>query len=260
MARQKKKSRVGTLIIILVVIFFAQDWLNSPSNDQLFDGGIENLPAEATFARSFRRNWPQLSDQSSAVDNLTTNNYYIVLDGSGSMDEKRCSGNKTKMEAAKDAVIAFSSQFPRDSNLGLAVFDGQGLSERVPLGGSDPATFASEVSRISAGGGTPLLNSVYLAYQKLEEQARRQLGYGEYHLVVVTDGEANTGQDPTQIVNQIMAESPVVLHTIGFCIGDYHSLNQEGRIDYRAADNIPALREGLTSVLAEAPDFTVTTF
>lgn len=47
----------------------------------------------------------------------------------------------------------------------------------------------------------------------------------------------------------------MVLHTIGFCIGEKHSLNQPGRTLYRAADNPEQLRAGLADVLAEAPSF-----
>ena len=60
--------------------------------------------------------------------------------------------------------------------------------------------------------------------------------------------------------SRLLAESPVVIHTIGFCIGEKHSLNQPGRIDYRAADDPVALARGLSAVLAESPDFTVTDF
>ena len=59
------------------------------------------------------------------------------------------------------------------------------------------------------------------AYARARRAQRiAQLGYGEYHLVVVTDGEA-TGEDPTRRRRTDPdRESPVVLHTIGFCIGD----------------------------------------
>jgi hypothetical protein len=78
-------------------------------------------------------------------------------------------------------------------------------------------------------------------------------------MVVVTDGEA-TGAEPRGIVDRLLAESPVVLHTIGFCIESDHSLNQAGRILYRSADSPKELAEGLTDVLAEAPAFDVSAF
>jgi Ca-activated chloride channel family protein len=76
---------------------------------------------------------------------------------------------------------------------------------------------------------------------------------------VITDGEASH-EDPRDIVNQLIAESPVVLHTIGFCIGAEHSLNQPGRTVYQSADNPQELAQGLAEVLAEAPAFDVKKF
>jgi hypothetical protein len=91
-------------------------------------------------------------------------------------------------------------------------------------------------------------------------RAAAQLGYGEYHLVVVTDGEANQGEDPRAIVDVITRKSPIVVHTIGFCIGQNHSLNQPGKTVYRAADNPEDLERGLAEVLAEAPSFDAQSF
>ena len=108
--------------------------------------------------------------------------------------------------------------------------------------------------------GTPLKTAIAQGYGALEEQAQRQLGYGEYHLVIVTDGAANRGEEPDEVVEQILADSPVVIHTIGFCIGPDHVLNQEGRTIYRAASSTEELRQGLGEVVAEAPRFDVTEF
>jgi hypothetical protein len=95
----------------------------------------------------------------------------------------------------------------------------------------------------------------------LTDQARSQLGYGEYHLVVVTDGEPDPdSEDPTPVVEEILEQSPVVLHTVGFCIDDDHVLNQRGRTFYAAATNPRELREGLQAVLAEADTFDATQF
>ena len=112
------------------------------------------------------------------------------------------------MDAAKEALLIFARQFPTNANLGLAVFDGSGLSERLPLGPLDLQRLTGEVGAIRADGGTPLLNALDLGYRALTEQGRRQLGYGEYHLVVDTDGEANQGQDPSPMVRKILTDSP----------------------------------------------------
>jgi hypothetical protein len=186
-------------------------------------------------------------------------NYYFVLDASGSMGERKCAGNERKLQVAKRALLQFAQNIPGDSNLGVLVFDQQGVHGLVPIGPKDPAMLRRALAPVTYGGETPLAQAIRQAYGELTHQAIAQLGYGEYHLVVVTDGEA-TGEDPRAIVDKLIGESPVVLHTIGFCIGEKHSLNQPGRTLYHAADSPTALEQGLKDVLAEAPAFHVSKF
>lgn len=221
-------------------------------------------PASTSSSSSGQRltpGWPPAKgDGAQVAANLFAKNYYVVMDGSGSMNEKGCSGELTKLQAARDALIGFSESIPADANLGLQVFDGRGIRDLLPLGTGNRQEFVRIVRDVKANASTPLLSAVRQAYAKILAQGARQLGYGEYHLVIVTDGAADQGQDPTPVVNQILAESPVVIQTIGFCIGTKHSLNQAGRTIYRAADNPAELQQGLADVLAEAPQFTVTQF
>jgi Ca-activated chloride channel family protein len=113
---------------------------------------------------------------------------------------------------------------------------------------------------VAAGGGTPLSTAIEIAYKKLTAQAKKQLGYGEYHLVVVTDGEATSGYEPDKVLAKILSESPVVVHTIGFCINTQHSLNQPGRTIYNTAQDYDSLRQSLQGILAESPEFSVSEF
>jgi hypothetical protein len=186
-------------------------------------------------------------------------NYYVVFDASGSMSESRCAGNSRKIDVAKRALLAFARQMPSDANLGLLVFNASGIRELIEIGPNNPETLANAINRVQPGGETPLAGAIRYAYRALSKRGAEQLGYGEYHLVVVTDGEA-TGEDPRGIVDRLITESPVVLHTIGFCIGADHSLNQAGRTVYQSADNPQALEQGLSDVLAEAPSFDVKKF
>ena len=233
----------------------------------IFNGCSPSSPPPAAVAakkatdKALTPPWPPALDQPTAVSkDLFAKNYYIVLDASGSMKEHACSGNQSKMEAAKSALAAFAESVPADANLGLQVFDDRGVREWLPLGTGNRELFIRLVSQARPTGNTPLRNSVEQAYAKLLIQGRTQLGYGEYHLVIVTDGEASSGQEPTLVVNALLKDSPIVLHTIGFCIGGDHSLNQVGRTIYEAADNPEALRKGLADVLAEAPQFSVSKF
>ncbi len=206
--------------------------------------------------------WPNIDDteQVTVAENILASNYYVILDGSGSMAGKRCSGGKTKMRAAKNALTVFSAALASDANLGMLAFDVKGISERLPLGDKNRNIFIQKVNEVSAQSGTPLKSALKQAFKKLTEQGKKQLGYGEYHLVVVTDGDASSGENPVAIVNEIYQESPVILHTIGFCIDEKHSLNQQGKAYYKAADNPKALQAGLDNVLAELDSFSVSEF
>jgi Ca-activated chloride channel homolog len=186
-------------------------------------------------------------------------NYYLVFDASGSMAQSKCSGNESKLAVAKRALVEFTSKLPLDVNLGLSVFDDRGVRELIPLGAINRSAAAQAIATVNAGGGTPLAESIQQAYAALTAQGRKQLGYGEYNLVVVTDGDASTA-DPRTVVDAVLRDSPVVLHTVGFCIGETHSLNQPGRVVYRAADNPAELASGLADVLAEAPTFDAQSF
>ena len=219
----------------------------------------EELAAQAAEnAAAFGPVWPRLPEGEVPKVDMTKAlnvNYELVFDGSGSMLEVECSGRQRKIDVAVTAVERFVAQVPDGANLGLVAFDRGGLDERAPLG-PDRRAFARALDQVRAGDDTPLRSAITLAYGKLEQQAISQLGYGEYHLVVVTDGVPDPeSEDPRGIVDTIVGESPVVVHTVGFCLGEDHALNQPGKTYYAAADSPQALQQELAQVLAEAPSF-----
>jgi hypothetical protein len=203
-------------------------------------------------ARGFSNRLWYGNDTTNDIDPmLTRRNFLIVLDGSGSMRQAHCSGNLPKIDAAKRAIAAFATKLNPEDNLGLCAFDSQGVTERAPLSLNRNA-FKAGLEAVGADSNTPLRAAVTLGYSRLQRQAQKQLGYGEYYLIVVTDGEADRGEDPGPIVNQVVADSPVVISTIGFCIGQGHSLNRPGLTMYHDATNLEQLNQGLESVLAES--------
>jgi len=215
--------------------------------------------------RSGDDSWPALDENKAGevADNLLAKNYYIVFDGSGSMGEvaaDNCSDNQRKIDVAKSAMQTFIKQLPADANVGLYVFDGNAMSERVGVSANSRTQLKKAIKETYPGGGTPLSLAVQQAYNSLLHQAKKQLGYGEYHLIVITDGEANSGYGPGTIVNSVIKYSPVNIHTIGFCISDRHSLNQKGRTFYKSATSRRELEEGLSSVLAESEEFVIDEF
>jgi len=187
-----------------------------------------------------------------------TRNFYFIFDGSGSMSEalnKQCKGDRrfgSRLEGAKWAVEQFLPLMPPDVNLGLWVFDAYGNSERVLLGPDNRDTFLAEVQKTRPGGNTPLTESIEQGVNRLVEQRDKQLGYGEFRLIVVTDGEA-TGRPLPQAVDYAR-ERHIPIYTIGLCIGEKHELRKYS-VSYRAADSIEALKHGLEETLAETNVF-----
>jgi hypothetical protein len=241
-------------IIVLVTLTACEQPADGNDNSRIISNNDNTYAMRAT-----KYTWPPLVQGAAISYDVLAKNYYLVIDGSGSMDEVNCSAGLRKMDVAKTAVQQFVNQIPVESNVGLLTFDVDGVVQRVSLG-SNRTQILRDVTDMKAGGGTPLRTAIKDAYKSLTLQAQSQLGYGEYHLVIVTDGEASSGEDPSSVVKEILADSPVILHTIGFCIGEGHSLNVTGKTDYRAANNPEELRQGLAEVLAEANEYTMDKF
>lgn len=257
----------GLVWTVLVIggIAFVVNRLNLEFEEQVpgADGGPDAvLPGDAYATRPLQNSWPADAGAAGVIGaDLGAVNYYLVMDGSGSMNSDECGDGRPKIDTAVAAVKTFVEAVPVQANLGLTVFDSQGTSERVPLGSGNRAQVIEHLDAIRAENATPLRSSIEIGYVALTRQAQAQLGYGEYHLVVVTDGYAEPAEeDPTELVNAILQQSPVVVHVIGFCIGEQHALNQPGRTRYTAANNTGELRAGLASVLAESPEFDIAAF
>ncbi len=209
------------------------------------------------YAEKDINNWYLSGDdqeKNTLADNLTAKNYMLVFDGSGSMLDSKCSAGRSKIEVAKEAVVEWSKSIPQNAYLGLVAFHNQGW-ETMPLTTGDRELFINKIQKLIAGGATPLTEAFKYAYENLIRQGQSQLGYGEYTIVVVTDGIANNEATLSQWVQRILKETPIMIYTIGFCIGEKHSLNQPGYTIYKAADNPADLRRGLQDVLAEAEEF-----
>jgi len=215
--------------------------------------GSQQAPSQPQTAGA----WPFISEDQpdgALAENLTARNFLLIFDGSGSMWESECAGASRKIDVAKRAVTAWSKSVPASANLGLYAFHKQGILT-LPLASGNRDTFMQTIDRIEAGGNTPLAEAMQYAYQTFTEQGRRQLGYGEYIIVVVTDGIANSINLLQSAVDMILSWTPIMIYSIGFCIGDRHSLNQPGRTLYKSADNPEQLRQGLQEVLAESVSF-----
>ncbi len=215
-------------------------------------------PTPSKLNEKQNKEWPYIesdSDDSTGIsENLTRKNYLLIFDGSGSMGEIECGAGRPKITAAKEAVAEWANSLPKDANLGLVSFyDNKWAS--LPLKPGSRIGFMQALQKTFASGRTPLTEALLRAFTSITAEGKKQLGYGDYTIVVVTDGIANNGTALSAAVKNVLAKSPVNIYTIGFCIGQNHSLNQPGLTVYKSADNPAELKRGLSEVLAESDTF-----
>ena len=207
--------------------------------------------------------WPPLLKEGEKVEsasNVLAKNYLVVMDSSGSMSDQRCcEGSSSKSEAAKAALYEFVKSVPEEANLGLVYFQRSEIVPALPLGQSNRDQFMKFVNNTRPNGGTPLTEAVAEAYKLVSRQAQMQNGYGEYTIVVVTDGIADNEPSLDRTVQFILDNTSIAIYTIGFCIGEKHSLNRAG-VTYRDANNPAELASALQGVLAESPEFSALEF
>jgi Ca-activated chloride channel homolog len=251
------KIKIIVLLVIAVFVwqrFFSGNEAEMPAYDEV------NL-ADTYAMRGVDYSWPGVSQNNQPLaSNKLAKNYYFVFDGSGSMEHQSCESADSKIAVAKQALSAFFGTLAADVNVGMFLFDNNGAGEVLPISALNTPKLERVIEQIRAGGGTPLGASMRKAYQSLSQQALRQQGYGEYNLVVITDGEANDGDVMNAMVSQITQQSSVNIHTLGFCLSGDHALNVRGVVNYISANNAEQLLQGLKNVTAEAESFDIRAF
>jgi uncharacterized protein with von Willebrand factor type A (vWA) domain len=174
------------------------------------------------------------------------------------MADPDADGNR-KIDTAKKAVVEWSKSVPTRANVGLVSFH-NGVWSLQPLTPASKERLISTVLNITQGGRTPLSEAFQKSFLMLTKQGLQQLGYGEYTIVVITDGEASSRVQLNKWVHFVLDNSPIQIYTIGFGIGTDHTLNQPGLTQYKPAENLAELQMGLKEVLAEAETFDETEF
>jgi von Willebrand factor type A domain len=175
----------------------------------------------------------------------------VVLDDSGSMAESlRGQRRLSRMGAAKRALRAAIAQLPPETELGIVRLNGtrDGSPWVVPFGPLDVSRAQSAVLSVEAEGGTPLGEFMKIAADELLK-ARQQQHYGEYRLLLVTDGEANDPELVETFLPQIMARG-LSIHVIGVDMDQDHSLATRVH-SYRSANDETELTQAVQEVFAE---------
>ncbi len=191
----------------------------------------------------------------SAADDIHKDNIVVILDASGSMQDK-FSGDRTKskMEAAKAALQEVLAKVPDDIQIGLLVFSGTNTQNEwvYPLGPKDTQKLIAAIHLPQPSGNTPLGKYIRIGANRLLEQREKQYNYGTYRLLVVTDGEASDADKVKRYTPEILNRQ-IRIDVIGVDMKTEHMLANV--VDsYRKADNPGQLVAAVSQILAETGD------
>jgi hypothetical protein len=247
-----KKNILLIMFCLLIMGGCQQRTQQTQNQTQVQDSVSTEIPKTTATAAS-------MEFDAEAKPDLTKNAYFI-FDGSGSMSDPpdECNGPQKfsdKLSGAKWAIKEFMKKVPDDINIGLYVFDDNGRRELIPLGPNQKKKFINAIDAIASSGGTPLKDSIIFGVNQLKKQYKKQLGYGEYRLIVITDGIAERIPMAVEFANK----NDIPIYAIGLCIAEDHPLRTLAR-SYQAADNFEDLAKGLEQTLAEMPSFDATAF
>lgn len=179
------------------------------------------------------------------TDSVYQDNIVLVVDSSGSMNDRLSGSNETRMDHAKRAIIQVLRQVPEDTNVGILTFEGT----IVPLGPVDMTSISQRVNAIRPGGGTPLGEFTKTGADMLLAQREKQLGYGSYRLIVVTDGQAGDENKLDKYSAEVVARG-IRLDAIGVDMRANHSLARTAT-SYREANDAASLNQAVAEVFAE---------
>ena len=190
-----------------------------------------------------------------ADDDIHKDNIVVILDASGSMQDK-FSGDRTKskMEAAKAALQEVLSKIPDDTQIGLLVFSGANIQNDwvYPLGPKDTQKLIAAIHLPRPSGNTPLGKYIRIGANRLLDQREKQYNYGNYRLLVVTDGEASDADKVKHYTPEILNRQ-IRIDVIGVDMKTDHMLAKV--VDsYRKADNPGELVAAVSQILAETGD------
>lgn len=184
-------------------------------------------------------------------------NFYLIIDDSDSMSSEDYAGSfPERIQAAKWAVEEFVTKaVPQDVNLGLYALNSG--KELVPLG-KNRELIIEKIRKLNHSNGTPLNNAIQDGTDALVKQREKQLGYGEFYLVVATDGEATDNPSDASRGVTYASKNNIPIITIGFGIKNHPLKNQS--LSYREATSPAELLQALKETQGESEYFDTSTF
>lgn len=150
-----------------------------------------------------------------AADQSGSGSTIIVLDASGSMDE-RIKG-ESKMSIAKRAVRELVESLPDGVELGLVVYshrkqnDCDDIELLIPPGPLDKTAFVATVDAIKPNGRTPISDAIEFAAKALDYEN------APANVILVSDGVETCRKDPCATVARLAATGTnLVVHAVAF--------------------------------------------
>lgn len=188
-------------------------------------------------------------------------NVVIVLDASGSMNQRMRGSGVQKMEAAKAALQSVLQNLPQTTHIGLLVFSAKDLEDDwvYPLGPREEMRLLEAIARPIPESATPLGEYIKMGADRLLAARARQYGYGTYRLLIVTDGDASDPQLVDRYTPEVLARG-IIVDVIGVDMKTDHTLASMAH-SYRRANDPDSLERAIREVFAElssdADDFSM---
>jgi Ca-activated chloride channel homolog len=130
----------------------------------------------------------------------------LVSDESGSMAANDV--QPTRLAAAESAANTFIDQLPAPVRVGALAFSSVPNSVQAPVANHSQAR--NLINAQTAGGGTATGDALELALQLLHGDQRR---HAPAAIVLLSDGDANQGQDPTTVARKA-AQEKIPIYTV----------------------------------------------
>lgn len=254
----KEKRKVNILRTWACIVYLSIPVFFVISCVQSTPGGSQRIKEDQETEEAPPPQATILFDES-AGEASTASNFYFLFDMSGSMDDK-CSGER-KIDGAKEAVARFMKNIPDDVNIGLMVFGtrtAEGYEETLPLGPNNKQKFLDIINNLQPTSQTPLGEALLAGVGKVVEQYKKQLGYGIYRIIIITDGE-QTGIDLREPCRFLSQHGFIGLYSIGLCMKKSHTLKKYS-LSYRDANNYEQLEQALVEATAETDVFDANLF
>lgn len=179
----------------------------------------------------------------------------------------------TRIEAAREAALAFVDNQPSTVQIGVVAFGNGGLVVQPPT--NVQADLLAAIDRVSPQGGTSLGQGIFTALNAIAEEPIAlneegldpeaapedlpELQIGDHSSAVIlmlTDGENTGGADPLDVA-QLAAEAGVRVYTVGIgseegAVLEVDGFNVHTRLDEQSLQEIAAVTNGAYYRAADA--------